>query len=138
MLANVYLHYALDLWFEKWSSLSVAARRCCAATPTTGCAPFATAAMRNGSTRRFPKRLGTFNLEVAPEKTRILRFSRFHPSMKRRFTFLGFEFFWKEDRQGGPRVMRRTARKKLQGACRRIKEWIKRIGICRGVNFSSV
>jgi Group II intron, maturase-specific domain len=70
-------------------------------------------------------RLEKFKLGVAPEKTRILRFSRFHPSMKRRFTFVGFEFFWKEDRNGTPRVMRRTARKKLQGACRRVKEWIK-------------
>jgi hypothetical protein len=65
-----------------------------------------------------------FNLTLAPDKTRLLRFSRFHPSMRRRFSFLGFEFFWKEDRKGTPRVMRRTARKRLQGACRRIKEWI--------------
>lgn len=49
---------------------------------------------------------------------------RFHPSMKRRFSFLGFEFFWRKDRQGEPRVMR-TAPIRLQGACRRIKEWIK-------------
>lgn len=75
--------------------------------------------------RALPERLSKFKLEVAPEKTQILRFSRFHPSMKRRFTLLGFEFFWKEDRKGVPRVMRRTARKKLQGACGRIKEWIK-------------
>ena len=74
--------------------------------------------------RVLPKRLEKFNLAVVPEKTRLLRFSRFHPSMTRRFSFLGFEFFWKEDRKGTPRVMRRTARKKLQGACRRIKEWI--------------
>jgi hypothetical protein len=73
----------------------------------------------------LPKRLEKFTLEVAPEKTRILRFSRFHPGMTRRFTFLGFECFWKEDRQGVPRVKRRTARKKLPGACQRIKEWIR-------------
>jgi RNA-directed DNA polymerase len=72
----------------------------------------------------LPKRLGKFKREVAPEKTRTLRFSRFHPGMMRRFTFLGFEFFWKEDRQGVPRVKRRTARKTLQRACKRIKEWI--------------
>jgi hypothetical protein len=72
----------------------------------------------------LPKRLGKFTLEVSPEKTRILRFSRFHPGMARRFTFVGFEFVWKEDRQGVPRVKRRTARKKLQRACKRIKEWI--------------
>jgi hypothetical protein len=45
--------------------------------------------------------------------------------MQRRFTFLGFEFYWMPDRQGVPRVKRRTARKKLQSACHRIKEWIK-------------
>ena len=72
----------------------------------------------------LPKRRGKFKLEVSPEKTRILRFSRFHPGMTRRFTFLGVEFFWKEDRQGVPRVKRRTARKKRQSACKRIKEWI--------------
>jgi hypothetical protein len=75
--------------------------------------------------RVVPKRLAKFNLEVASEKTRILRFSRFHPRSKHRFVFLGFEFQWKLDRQGVPRVKRRTARKRLQAACRRIKEWIK-------------
>jgi hypothetical protein len=72
----------------------------------------------------LPKRLGQCKLEVSPEKTRIQRFSRLHPGMTRRCTCLGFEFFWKEDRQGVPRVKRRTARKKLQSACKRIKEWI--------------
>jgi hypothetical protein len=70
----------------------------------------------------LPERLDKFGLKVAPEKTQILRFSRFHPGMKRRFAFLGFEFYWYPDRQGEPRVKRRTARKKLQGACRRIKQ----------------
>jgi len=72
-----------------------------------------------------PKRLGKFGLEVAPEKTHVLRLSRFHPSMKRRLTLLGFELYWFPDRQGAMRVKHRTARKKLQDACRRIKEWIK-------------
>jgi hypothetical protein len=75
--------------------------------------------------RVLPKRLETCNLQVAPEKTRLLRFSRFHPSMQQRFTLLGCEFFWMPDRQGVPRVTRRTARQKLQAACQRIKEWIK-------------
>ena len=45
--------------------------------------------------------------------------------MKRRFTFLGFEFFWRPDRHGVARVMRRTARKKLQAACQRLATWMK-------------
>lgn len=75
--------------------------------------------------RVLPKRLAKFHLQVAPEKTHLCRFSRFHPSKKRRFTFLGFEFCWTPDRHGVPRVMRRTARKKLQAACPRLTEWIK-------------
>ena len=125
VLANVYLHYALDLWFEK-----VVKPRCqgeallCRYADDWVCA-FRYREDAQAFYRVMPKRLGKFNLEVAPEKTRLLRFSRFHSSTKRRFSFLGFEFFWKEDRQGTPRVTRRTARKKLHAACARIKEWIK-------------
>lgn len=75
--------------------------------------------------RELPGRLGKFNLEVAPEKTAMLRFNRFHPGMKVRISFLGFETFWEKDRDGTIKVKLRTAPKKLQGACRRIKEWIK-------------
>ncbi len=124
VLANVYLHYVLDLWFE-----IIVKPRCQGEALLCRYADDWVCAFRyRGDAVRFfrvlPKRLAKFNLEVAPEKTRMLRFSRFHPSMKRRFAFLGFEFFWNPDREGTPRVMRRTARKKLLGACRRIKEWI--------------
>jgi group II intron reverse transcriptase/maturase len=124
VLANVYLHYALDLWFEK-----VVKPHCRGEAVSSRYADDFVCALRFRSDAEWcyqvlPKRLGKFKLEVSPEKTRILRCSRFHPGMTRRFTFVGFEFFWKEDRQGVPRVKRRTARKKLQSACKRIKEWI--------------
>jgi group II intron reverse transcriptase/maturase len=125
VLANAYLHYAVDLWFAK-----VVKAHCRGEALLCRYADDWVCAFRyQDDAERFyrvlPKRLEKFNLQVAPEKTRLLRFSRFHPSMKRRFTFLGFEFFWMPDRQGVPRVKRRTARKKLQAACRRLKEWIK-------------
>ena len=72
--------------------------------------------------RVLSQRLEKFGLALAPEKTQVLRFSRFHPSMQRRVTFLGFELFWYIDREGIPRVKRRTARKRLHGAIRRVKE----------------
>ena len=68
----------------------------------------------------LPKRLGKFDLSVAPEKTGLIKFSRFHLSRHRRIIFLGFETFRVKDQKGLPRGMQRTARKKLQGACRRI------------------
>jgi RNA-directed DNA polymerase len=125
VLANAYLHYALDLWFTK-----VVRAHCRGEALLCRYADDWVCAFRyQDDAERFyrvlPKRLEKCNLRVAPEKTRLLRFSRFHPSMKRRFTFLGFEFFWMPDRQGVPRVKRRTARQKLQAACQRIKEWIK-------------
>ncbi len=125
ILANVYLHYTLDLWFEK-----VVKSHCRGEAFICGYADDFVCAFRyRDDARRFfralPKRLERFGLEVASEKTQILRFSRFHPSMRRRFTFLGFELYWCKDRLGVPRVKRRTARKKLQSACKRIKTWIK-------------
>jgi RNA-directed DNA polymerase len=125
ILANVYLHFALDLWFEK-----VVKPQCkgeamiCRFADDWICA-FQLRDDAQRFYRELPKRLEKFHLETAPEKTQIVRFSRFHAEMKRRFTFLGFEFFWKRDREGVPRVKRRTSRKKLQGAYKRIKAWIK-------------
>ena len=135
VLANVYLHYVLDVWFEE-----TVKRHCqgeallCRYADDWVCA-FRYREDAERFYRVLPKRLGKFNLEVAPEKTQLLRFSRFHPNMKRRFAFLGFEFFWHKDRNGIPRVMRRTARKKLRGACARIKEWIKANRHLRGREF---
>jgi len=125
VLANVYLHYALNLWFER-----VVKPHCRGAAMICVYADdFVCAFQYQDDAERFfrtlPKRLEKFGLEVAPTKTCLLRFSRFHPGMERRFTFLGFELYWFPDRKGTPRVMRRTAPKKLHGACRRIKQWIR-------------
>lgn len=125
ILANVYLHYVLDLWFER-----VVKPRCDGRALLIRYADDYVCAFqyRNEAYRFYramPKRLEKFSLQVAPEKTRILRFSRFHPGLKRRFAFLSFELYWNRDRRGDPRVMKRTARKRLQQAKRRMKGWIK-------------
>jgi hypothetical protein len=59
--------------------------------------------------RGLPRRRERFGLPVAPEKTRLLRFSRFQPSRERRLVFLGFEFFWLNERPGMARGERCTA-----------------------------
>ena len=125
ILANVYLHYALDLWFER-----VVEPRCQGQAILIRYADdYVCAFQYRGEAERFyrvmPQRLAKFGLEVAPEKTRVLRFSRFHPGLRRRFAFLGFELYWARDRRGDLRVMKRTARKKLQQARRRMKLGIK-------------
>jgi len=125
VLANVYLHYVLDLWFEK-----VVKPRCrgkvllCRYADDWVCA-FQYREEAERFYRVLPKRLSKFHLEVAAEKTRLLRFSRFHPGPRRRFAFLGFEFYWDLDRRGERRLMKRTDRKKLRGSLRRFTDWVK-------------
>ena len=125
ILANIYLHYALDLWFEH----RVKARARGDATICRYADDFVCAFQLKDEAEEFyrqlPERLKKFGLEIAEEKTNIIRFSRFHPSMKRRFTFLSFELYWFYDHNGEKRVMKRTARKRLHLACREIKAWIK-------------
>jgi group II intron reverse transcriptase/maturase len=135
VLANVYLHFALDLWFEK-----IVKAHCKGDALIIRYADdFVCAFQYHRDAVKFfrvlPKRLGKFCLSVAPEKTGMIRFSRFHPSRRRRITFLGFETYWTKDKKGKPRVMQRTARKKLHGACRRIKDWIKENRHLKGIEF---
>ena len=135
VLANVYLHFVIDLWFEK-----VVKAHCKGEALIMRYADDFVCAFRYRSDaemfyRTLPKRLGKFSLSLASEKTQLLRFSRFHPSMRRCFIFLGFEIYWLKDRKGIAQVMQRTARKKLQSACGRIKEWIKKNRHLKGKKF---
>jgi len=125
ILANVYLHYTLDLWFERVVKAHCSGQALLIRYADDWVCAFQ---YRNDAYRFYrvmPKRLEKFSLEVAPDKTRILRFSRFHPGLQRRFAFLSFELYWSRDRRGDLRVMKRTARKRLQLAKRRMKGWIK-------------
>ena len=75
VLANVYLHYVLDLWFEK-----VVKAHCRGEVLLYRYADDWVCAFRfRDDAERFyralPRRLEKFGLQVAPEKTRILRFS---------------------------------------------------------------
>jgi hypothetical protein len=71
------------------------------------------------------ERLGKFHLEVAPEKTQMLRFSRYKEQTHGAFEFLGFEFRWVRSRTGNMWVRRRTSPKKLRASIEACTEWIK-------------
>lgn len=125
VLANVYVHDVLDLWFQQTVMPHCRGEALLWRYADAWVCAFRYQHDAERFFRVLPKRLGKYNLQVAPEKTRLWRFSRFHPGRQRRFSFLGFAFYWMPDRQGVPRVKRRTARKKLHNACRRIAVWIK-------------
>jgi group II intron reverse transcriptase/maturase len=125
ILANVYLHYALDLWFER-----VFQRSCRGAAFLHRYADdFVCGFGREEDARRFygelEERLRKFGLELAAEKTRVIPFSRYRLG-ETSFDFLGFEFRWGMDRKGQARLKRRTSRKKFRSSVKRVAEWCKK------------
>ena len=125
VLSNIYLHYVLDLWFERVVKPSCRGQAHLIRFADDFLCAFQYREEAERFYRELPKRLEKFALKVAPDKTRLVRFSRFHPSRKRRFTFLGFEFYWEADSKGTPRVWRRTARKRLRASIQACKDWLK-------------
>ncbi|MCG5513273.1 group II intron reverse transcriptase/maturase [Ectothiorhodospira shaposhnikovii] len=125
ILANIYLHYVLDVWFEKRIKRSCAGQAYIIRFADDFVCAFQYRADAQRFYRALPRRLEAFGLQAASEKTCIHRFSRFHPTRTRRFTFLGFEFYWEADSKGTPRVWRRTSRKKLRSSIRACKDWLK-------------
>lgn len=129
ILANVYLHYALDLWFHK-----VARKRCRGEACLIRYADdFVCAFQSEEEAERFHgelgQRLGKFGLELSAKKTRVIPFSQHHFPGKTCFDFLGFEFRWGEDRKGKAHLMRRTSRRKLRESIKRFAQWCKEV--CR-------
>ena len=124
ILANVYLHYALDTWFQK-----VVVPHCHGQAYLIRFADdFVCAFEYEEDARRFyevlGKRLGKFGLELSAEKTQIIPFSA-KALGKSSFDFLGFEFRWGLDRKGKPHVDKRTARKSLRKSQKRLSLWCK-------------
>ncbi len=135
ILANVYLHHVLDLWFEKVVKAHCKGEALIIRYADDFVCAFQYREEAEKFFRDLAKRLNKFGLAVASEKTSLMRFSRFHPSRSRRIEFVGFEMYWTHDQKGAVRVMQRTARKRLQGACRRIKDWIKQNRHLKGIKF---
>lgn len=126
VLANVYLHHVLDVWFEQQvrKANRGQSRLFRFADDFVACFEYRHEAA--AFERALKERLAQYGLEVAPDKTKTLRFGRNGGPYNGRFDFLGFEFRWEPDRKGRPTVKRRTARKKLQGAVQRMGEWLRR------------
>ena len=123
ILANIYLHYVLDLWFEK-----VVKAHCTGeAYLCRYCDDFVCAFRYKADAEKFYKALGgrlkKFGLELAEEKTNVINFNRFEQEQKTSFEFLGFEFRWGISRKGKRILTRRTSRKKLTKSLINFKEW---------------
>jgi RNA-directed DNA polymerase len=126
ILANIYLHYVLDLWFQR-----VVKKHCQGEACLIRYADDFVAAFEHGeeAERFLPElegRLKKFGLELSKVKTRIITFHRDPPSGGSRFEFLGFEFYWGKDRRGKPHLKRRTSRGRLEASLKRFTQWCRK------------
>ena len=134
MLANIFLHYVLDLWFEKRIKPQMAgevylvryADDFLIMTQKQSDACMIEQALRD----RFKK----FSLTLHPEKTRTISFSRREPENAKRqgrkpntFEFLGFTHYWRRTREGWYMLSRRTNAKRFRRACRAMNEWLRSV-----------
>ncbi len=139
LLANIYLHYALDLWFEKVfrKSCEGYVRLIRYADDFVVCFRYKAEAER--FREELGKRLGKFGLEVEPTKTKVMEFGRFavHNAKRRgrraaAFDFLGLTHYCGTRKDGtGFRMKRVTARKKFIAKLKIFKEWLKKARILK-------
>ena len=123
ILANVYLHYVLDLWYHQVVKKHCRGEACLIRYADDFVCAFQYQEDAERFYRVLGKRLGKYGLEVAAEKTRVIPFRRDPPSGKSGFEFLGFEFYWGKDRGGRPHLKRRTSRKRLRASLNRFAAW---------------
>ena len=123
ILANIYLHYALDLWFHKVFKKLCRGEACLIRYADDFVAAFEHQEEAEMFYEALSERLQKFGLELSTAKTRVIPFRRDPPKGGGRFEFLGFEFYWGKDRRGQPHLKRRTARKRLRASLLRFTQW---------------
>ena len=137
LLANVYLHEVLDVWFEK----EVRPRLRGKATLIRYADDLAIVFSDEMDARRvmevLPKRFGKYGLTLHPDKTRLIPF---RPPAGRKahggdsnavgpgsFDLLGFTHFWGRSRRGFWVIKRKTAKGRFGRALKRIAEWCRKV-----------
>ena len=128
LLANIYLHHALDLWFTQevqphlqgWATLLRFAD------------DFIICLTREDDARRIvdlvPQRMAEFNLKIQPDKTRLIPFRRPPRSQQNgkgpgSFDFLGFTHYWRRSRRGNWVVACKTRRARFRRAVTNLNEY---------------
>jgi len=130
LLANIYLHYALDLWAVRWRRHKATGDMIIVRYADD----FIIGFQHENDARRFldemRERLQKFALTLHPEKTRLIEFGCFAAERRKRrglgrpetFNFLGFIFICGKTRQGKFQIKRKTRRDRMRAKLRTIKE----------------
>ena len=134
LLANIYLHYCLDMWFEK-----VVRKKAAGFCRYLRYADdFVVGFQKIADARAFGKalreRLSRFGLSISEEKSRIIPFGRYpwlsaqgKDKKLETFDFLGFTHYCTSTRKGQFRLGRKTAKAKFRQRMKELNKWLKDI-----------
>ncbi len=134
MLANVFLHYVLDTWFNSVVKNHVGGF--CEIVRYAD--DFVSVVQNAGDAERIERalksRFGRYGLEIHPTKSRNISFGRYERQNAERqnrrpntFDYLGFTHFCDLSRRGKFKIGRRTSRKKFAAKCKAMNEWLGKI-----------
>jgi RNA-directed DNA polymerase len=133
LLANVYLHYVLDVWFEQDVKPRLKGRAFLVRYADDFVMGFACEADARRVLDVLPQRFGKYGLTIHPDKTRLVPFRRptgrpAAPGSEAEppsgsFDFLGFTHFWSRSQKGNWVVKRKTADSRFHRALTKIAEW---------------
>jgi len=134
MLSNIFLHYVLDLWFEKRVKRQV--RGVCFLVRYAD--DFICMTQHEADAQHIlqaiRERFAAFDLALHPEKTRVISFGRNERQNAQRekrrpntFDFLGFTHYCQRSRRGSFIVGRKTSRKKFRKNCLELNKWLKAV-----------
>src|SRR5271167_2697068 len=130
LLANIYLHYVLDLWAERWRRHEAHGDMIIVRYADDVIAGFE----HEDGARRFldalRARFEEFALSLHPEKTRLIEFGRFAAANRKQrgfpkpetFNFLGFTFICGKSREGKFLILRNSRRDRVRAKLKEIKK----------------
>jgi len=130
LLANIYLHYVLDLWVNQWRGREAHGE----VIVVRYADDFVLGFQHEADATRFlaglRERLERFGLEVHPDKTRLMRFGKFAAADRRArregkpdtFDFLGFTHICGKTRAGKFLLLRHTSKKRMRDKLKALRE----------------
>ena len=132
LLANIYLHYVLDLWFEKEFKSTSQNYMQQIRYSDDFIVLFASQKDAERFVIELKSRLSKFGLEVAPDKTRIIKFGKWEYERcnklgikSQTFNFLGFTHYFHKSRNGKTIAGHKTSKDNLRRKLLQMKEWIR-------------
>lgn len=134
LLANVFLHYVLDLWMEAWRKRHARGEVIIVRYADDFVIGFREESDARRCLAALRERFTQFGLELHPEKTRLIEFGRYAAERRSKrgdgppetFDFLGFTHISGQTRKGGFTIRRISASKKLRNKLRELKALLKR------------